>query len=94
MASVWLRLERFLEDASWRMPAERALTFVASTQRLTASEGVRGGIKGSFPVSGEYGRYEVLNWATKFFADGLLRLQMNRAKGGTLDPQTRLAALA
>jgi hypothetical protein len=94
MASVWLRLERFLEDASWRLPAERALTFVASTQRLTASEGVRGGIKGSFPVSGEYGRYEVLNWATKFFADGLLRLQMNRAKGGTLDPQTRLAALA
>jgi hypothetical protein len=29
----------------------------------------RGAIKGSFPVSGEYGQYEYLNWACKFFID-------------------------
>ena len=30
---------------------------------------VRGGVKGSFPVNGEYGRLEYLNWAPKFFVD-------------------------
>lgn len=97
MANIWLRLERFLDDESWRAPAERALTFVASTQRIEGPDGIRGGIKGSYPVSGVYGRYEILNWATKFFADGLLRLKINRAgesADGAADPPTRLVALA
>lgn len=94
MANIWLRLERSLDDRSWRSVAEQSLTFVASTQRLTGPGGVRGGIKGSFPASGGYGRYEVLNWATKFFADGLLRLKMNRATGEEREPATRLAVLA
>jgi hypothetical protein len=33
---------------------------------------IRGGLAGSWPVSGEYGQYRILNWATKFFADALL----------------------
>ncbi len=32
----------------------------------------RGGIKGSFPVNGAYGRYQYLNWAAKFFMDSLM----------------------
>jgi hypothetical protein len=38
----------------------------------TRNPGLRGGIKGSFPFDGDYGRFEVLNWATKFFVDALL----------------------
>lgn len=33
---------------------------------------IRGGLAGSWPVDGEYGRYMVLNWATKFLIDALL----------------------
>jgi hypothetical protein len=33
---------------------------------------IRGGVAGSWPVDGEYGRYMVLNWATKFLVDALL----------------------
>jgi len=29
----------------------------------------RGGIKGSFPIFGQYGTYQYLNWACKFFVD-------------------------
>ncbi len=29
----------------------------------------RGGVKGSFPVDGDYGTFEYLNWAAKFFID-------------------------
>src|SRR5437899_2290286 len=50
------------------------LRFLKRTQnRHTREPGVRGGIKGSWPVGGDYGAYEVLNWATKFFADALMR---------------------
>ena len=53
--------------------ARRLNRFVSRTQDLRASDrGVRGGIKGSHPIWGEYGSYEYLNWAAKFFADALL----------------------
>jgi len=61
---------------------------VFSRPRRTApalSQGLRGGIKGSYPLDGEYGRYEVLNWATKFFVDALIRhdgLTMGLATAG------------
>jgi hypothetical protein len=29
----------------------------------------RGAIKGSFPVNGQYGAYQYLSWACKFFVD-------------------------
>jgi hypothetical protein len=32
---------------------------------------LRGGLPGSWPVWGDYGRYTVLNWATKFLVDAL-----------------------
>ena len=38
----------------------------------TGRPGLDGGLPGSNPFDGEYGRYAVLNWAVKFFIDGLL----------------------
>jgi hypothetical protein len=34
--------------------------------------GIAGGIRGSYPFSGAYGQWCVLNWATKFFADSIM----------------------
>ena len=57
-----------------RNGAPAVLRFLKRTQNRHGREpGVRGGIKGSWPVGGDYGAYEVLNWATKFFADTLMR---------------------
>ena len=76
MANVWLRLAQVTGDRSWLEPVERALRFLESTQnRTTKSDGLRGGIKGSCPFSGEYGPYEVLSWATKFFIDAVIRYE-------------------
>jgi hypothetical protein len=33
---------------------------------------IRGGLPGSWPTWGDYGRFKVLNWATKFLVDALL----------------------
>jgi hypothetical protein len=43
----------------------------------------RGGIKGSFPVDGSYGKFQYLNWACKFFIDShLLEQDVRREDAG------------
>ena len=81
MANVWLRLYAVTRERRWLEPVELVLRFLKSTQnRTSADPGVRGGIKGSYPVGAEYGSYQVLSWATKFFIDALLRDE--RRQGG------------
>jgi hypothetical protein len=72
-AIVWSKLAARSDDDTLQQRAQQICRFLMSTQNLTSDDpGLRGGIKGSFPVDGEYGRFELLNWAAKFFADALL----------------------
>jgi hypothetical protein len=74
MANNWMRLAEITGDATWLEPVPAVLRFLKRTQNRRSRElGLRGGIKGSWPVGGAYGAYEVLSWATKFFADALMR---------------------
>ena len=93
MANNWMRLHAITGEQSWLEPVPRVLTFLKRTQNRTATDaGLRGGIKGSHPLDGEYGRFEVLNWATKYFADALMRDDARRGGGaGRLTPLHRLA---
>jgi len=89
MAGIWLRLGEVLNDASWSGPAAAGLHFLKRTQnRVSRDPGLRGGIKGSYPCTGAYGRLQTLSWATKFFVDALLRQHL----GGT--PHIRMRAAA
>jgi hypothetical protein len=60
------------------LEAGRKLTaFVRRTVRFEGHEGMVGGIKGSFPVNGDYGQWEYLNWAAKFCIDAnLLEIEL------------------
>lgn len=74
MSNVWLRLEAITGEKAWTRPVPRVLHALKATQPRNAGDpGIRGGIKGSSPMTGWYGRFEVLNWATKFFVDALMR---------------------
>lgn len=74
MANIWMRLEAITGEKAWSDPVPRVLRALKATQSRSASDpGIRGGIKGSSPMTGWYGRFEVLNWATKFFVDALMR---------------------
>jgi hypothetical protein len=74
MVNNWIRLFLIRGDSKWLEPVPRVLRFLKATQnRLHPNPGIRGGLKGSWPVNGEYGRFQILNWATKFFADALMR---------------------
>lgn len=56
--------ERRYRDAAYGLNA-----FVRRTMRVSDPVETRGAVKGSFPVDGSYGRFEYLNWATKFAID-------------------------
>ncbi len=92
-ANNWMRLAAMTGDQSWLRKVPAVLRFLESTQnRDIASPGVRGGIRGSWPVDGEYGTFEVLNWATKYFADALMRhLAMASPASRSLPALHRLA---
>ena len=56
--------EKYLKTAS------KLNQYVRRTIKLVGSnDAMVGGIKGSFPIDGNYGKYEYLNWAAKFFID-------------------------
>ena len=82
MANNWIRLAEITGDSRWLEPVPVVLRFLKRTQNRRSREpGVRGGIKGAWPVGGAYGAYEVLNWATKFFADALMRHEAIQTHG-------------
>jgi hypothetical protein len=72
IAWCWLDLFQETGDSRYEGAAFSANRFVRRTMNITGAPGVRGGIKGSFPVYGDYGQYEYLNWAAKFLIDALL----------------------
>lgn len=72
-AIVWQCLDRLDGTNLYAEEVEKVISFLKGTQDLASlDDGVRGGIKGSFPVSGGYGTYRLLNWGAKFFIDALL----------------------
>ncbi|HET7564475.1 MAG TPA: hypothetical protein VFJ96_05745 [Gemmatimonadaceae bacterium] len=93
MANVWLRLSTMTGRSEWLGVARRVLRFLEHTQnRTSACAGIRGAIRGAWPMHGAYGAYEVLSWATKFFVDALLR-DMAIGAGGSR-AKSRAFALA
>lgn len=92
MANNWMRLYLLTGERGWLAPVPAVLEFVKRTQnRTTDLDGLRGGIKGSCPMDGEYGRFEILNWATKYFADALMRAEQIEAGRAEADGMFRLA---
>ncbi len=72
-AIVWARLHDLTGDRRYREAYDRVVGYLLARHDVTsADEAIRGGVPGSWPVWGDYGRYMVLNWATKFFVDALL----------------------
>lgn len=69
ISHCWLLLFELTGERAFRDAARRCNAFVRRTVRVDGAGDTVGGVKGSFPVDGEYGRYEYLNWAAKFLID-------------------------
>ena len=70
---AWLRAHAITGAEKYKNAARTTIDLIKKTQNLEhANPGIRGGVKGSFPFDGEYGQFELLNWAAKFFCDALM----------------------
>jgi uncharacterized protein YyaL (SSP411 family) len=73
MSIVWLKLFDSTGDPRYLNAALKIDDAVKATQDLRSDNpGIRGGIKGSQPIWGDYVRYGYPNWAAKYFADALM----------------------
>jgi len=73
MAIIWLKLHRLTGEARYREAAILAGRYVRATQDLDSDDGgIRGGIAGPYPFDVGYNRFQMLNWAAKFFVDASL----------------------
>jgi hypothetical protein len=73
MAINWFRLAKLADEPALRDNARAANKFNMAMQDLDSPDpGVRGGIKGSHPIDGDYMRWRYPNWAAKFFMDALM----------------------
>ena len=69
IAHSLLLLFRETGATRYRDAAFALLRYARRTVQVDGPVGIRGGVKGSFPVDGGYGTYEFLNWAAKFVID-------------------------
>jgi len=72
IAHCLLLVYEFTGDGRYRDAGFTANRFVRRTVRTEGAAGIRGGVKGSFPVDGGYASYQYLSWANKFLIDSNL----------------------
>jgi len=72
LAHCWLLMYQITGNFKYRDGGFLANEYVRRTVDFAGPAEIRGGIRGSFPISGRYGQYEYLDWAAKFFIDSNL----------------------
>jgi predicted ATP-grasp superfamily ATP-dependent carboligase len=72
IAACWLLLAELAGRPDLAAAARLANAFVRRTVRVGRDADTDGGVKGSHPIDGDYGSFEYLNWAAKFFIDANL----------------------
>jgi hypothetical protein len=70
---VWGRLFQLTGEPRYREAVNRANDYLMRCHDIDNPDPrLRGGVPGSWPVWGDYGRLRILNWATNFLAEALL----------------------
>lgn len=83
IAHCWLLLYQHTGNGRYRDAAFAANAFVRRTIALAGDPNVQGAVRGSWPIDGDYGRFEYLNWAAKFLIDANLLEQEVRASAAS-----------
>lgn len=79
IAACWMLLHSITGKVEYLEAAKRANHYVRRTVYLDGNPDLIGGVRGAFPVNGDYGRFEYLNWAAKFCIDAQL-MEMDSIK--------------
>lgn len=78
-SAVWSQLYLRTHDQKYRTGVEVLNRYLMARHDIRNTDPrLRGGLAGSWPVWGDYGRLQILNWATKFLLDALTLEQLIR----------------
>ncbi|MFN6301206.1 MAG: hypothetical protein ACK6AT_15330 [Planctomycetota bacterium] len=70
---VWSELYRISGDTKWAKARTLANQYLMQRHFVSHNnDTLRGGVFGSWPIWGDYGKWMILNWATKFFIDAMV----------------------
>ncbi len=69
VACCWLLLDHETGQDRYREAARSANRYVRRAVRFLDDPDLHGGVTGSFPVDGDYGRLECIAWGNKFLLD-------------------------
>jgi hypothetical protein len=69
IAHCWLMLHQATKESRYWEAGRAANAYVRRTIAIDGPPETRGGVRGSFPIDGDYGTFEYLNWAAKFSID-------------------------
>ena len=73
MAICWFRLYQLTNNKKFLTAALKMNNYLRGLQDITAENpGIKGAMKGSYPIWGRYLPFTYPNWAAKFFADALI----------------------
>lgn len=73
MAINWLRLSVITGEQNWTTYADKTIDYNLGLLDLNnKNPGVRGGLSGSYPISGSYMSYRYISWASKFMCDAIM----------------------
>jgi hypothetical protein len=71
-SAVWSQFYQRTQDEKYRSGVELLNRYLMARHDIRNPDPrLRGGLPGSWPVWGDYGRLQILNWATKFLLDAL-----------------------
>jgi hypothetical protein len=80
IAHCWFLLYQQSGHFPYLEAGRSATRYVRRTTKVDGAPETRGGVKGSFPVHGDYGTYQYLNWACKFLIDAsMLERQLSNS---------------
>jgi hypothetical protein len=85
IAHCWIALAQITGDDKYRNAGFAANKFVRRSVSVDGPAETRGAVRGSFPVSGDYGHLEFLNWSAKFFVDSMVLERKMRQSTETTD---------
>lgn len=73
LAIIWMQIYDITREKEFFDGACIMIEQIKSTQNIhTSNMAIRGGVFGSFPLSGAYAPFMLINWGAKFFADALI----------------------
>ena len=73
LAIIWLQIYELTGETKFLDGIKKMIEDIKAVQIInTDKKEIKGAVAGSFPISGGYCGYMLLNWAAKFFADALI----------------------